>query len=208
MLLVNTELVSAEQMPSSIDDLVDPKWQGQVGVAKPLFGTTATHAAVLVDRWGLERADKFFRDLEQNAQVLSGNKQVAVAVGKGQLAFGLTDTDDAIIERDNGRPVAIVFPDQGESGSGALFIPNTVAVIKGSKNQSAAGVLIDFLLSPAVEIALAKGQSAQFPLNSQVTEPSRAQPDFPIKHLDADFGNAADRWDETADRLKAIFHGE
>ena len=51
-------------------------------------------------------------------QVLSGNKQVATAVGSGQIAFGLTDTDDAMGEIDAGSPVAIVYPDR-EPGSSA-----------------------------------------------------------------------------------------
>ena len=40
----------------------------------------------------------------------------------GRLAFGLTDTDDAIIEtRERPLPVAIVYPDQGEDGNWARF---------------------------------------------------------------------------------------
>ena len=51
------------------------------------------------------RPAAFFRDLKANGvQVLSGNKQVATAVGSGQIAFGLTDTDDAMGEIDAGQP--------------------------------------------------------------------------------------------------------
>ena len=66
--------------------------------------------------------------------MLSGNKQVASAVGSGQLAlFGLTDTDDAIGEIEAGRPVAIIYPDRGETGElGTLFIPNVLAIPKGA----------------------------------------------------------------------------
>ena len=62
---------------------------------------------------------------------MSGNKQVAQAVAGGKLAFGLTDTDDAMIEIENGMPVAIVYPDQGEGQMGTLFIPNTLAPHQG-----------------------------------------------------------------------------
>ncbi len=65
-----------------------------------------------------------------------GNKQVAQAVGSGQIAFGLTDTDDAIGEIDAGNPVAIVYPDREADGLGTLFIPNTLAILKGQRRTA------------------------------------------------------------------------
>ncbi len=99
VLIVNTDKLPRDQWPTSIRDLIDPKYKGQVGIAKPLFGTTATHAACLFDAWGDEGAEEFFLRLKGNAKVLSGNKQVAQAVARGELLFGLTDTDDAYMEK-------------------------------------------------------------------------------------------------------------
>jgi iron(III) transport system substrate-binding protein len=205
VLIVNKELVDAEDFPASIEDLADERWRGRVGIAKPLAGTTATHAAVLFAVWGDERATAFFQAIKQNADVLSGNKQVAAAVGRGQLAFGITDTDDAIIEVDNGMPVEIVFPDQQSDGLGALFIPNTLCVIKGSRNTERARQLVDYLLAPAVEAKLARGRSAQFPVNPHVTTRSRALPERPAKWMDIDFAAAADKWDSASQTLREIF---
>lgn len=205
VLIVNTRLVPPEQRPRSIQDLVEAKWRGQVGIAKPLFGTTATHAAVLFSHWGRERAEAFFRELKDNAQVLSGNKQVAVSVARGQLAFGLTDTDDAIVERDQAAEVELVFPDQGEAGLGALFIPNTLALIKGAAHPDAARRLVDYLLNASVETQLAQGRSAQFPLNPAVQVRCRAAPGPPIKRMAVDFAAAADQWETTATFLRDLF---
>ena len=56
---------------------------------------------LLVDAATIEKAKAFFSDLKKNeVQVVSGNKQVASAVGSGQALFRLTDTDDAIAEVD------------------------------------------------------------------------------------------------------------
>jgi len=85
----------------------------------------------------------------------------------GQLAFGLTDTDDALIELEAGKPVKIVFPDSSEDGVGTLLLPNTLAVVKGAPHPRAAVQLIDYLLSPEVEAKPAAGPSAQIPLNRQ-----------------------------------------
>jgi iron(III) transport system substrate-binding protein len=208
VLIVNTKLVPKEEWPRSITDLTNAKWKGRVGIAKPLFGTTATHAAVLFAAWGDDRAKQFFRELKDNVQVLSGNKQVALSVGRGELAFGLTDTDDAIIEKDNGMPVDIVYPDQGDDGLGALFIPNTLALIRGSPHGEAARQLRDYLLSPEVETRLAQGASAQFPLNPAVTMRSRAASETALKHMPVDFAAAAGHWESAAVFLREEFTAE
>lgn len=205
VLIVNTDLMPADDRPNSIHDLVDPKFKGKVGVAKPLFGTTATHAAVLFDAWGAETATKYWREIEQNAEVMSGNKQVAQAVASGQLMFGITDTDDAIIEVEKGMPVEIVFPDQGDDQIGALFIPNTVALIKGAPHREAACRLIDTLLAGEVEKRLAEGASAQFPLSEKVTIEPRVAPKTPLKRMPVDFRGAAQQWETASKVLRDLF---
>jgi iron(III) transport system substrate-binding protein len=165
ILIVNTKLVAEADRPKGIKDLLEPKWKGKVGIAKPLFGATATHAACLFAAWGDQKAARYFRDLKANdVQILSGNKQVALAAGSGQIAIGLTDIDDAMGEIDAGSPVSIIYPDREPDGLGTLFIPNTLAIIKGSRHQKEAEALADHLLSPEVEAALANGPSAQIPL--------------------------------------------
>ena len=165
VLLVNRELLPASgERPSSVFDLADARWQGKCGVASPLFGTTATHFTVLAEKLGAEKAAEFFAKVKENAVVLAGNKQVAQAVSAGQLAFGLTDTDDALIEIDNGLPVEIIFPDQANDQMGTLMIPNTVAVLKNAPHPIAAQSLANFLLSEDTEGRLAMGSSGQFPI--------------------------------------------
>ncbi|MGD0383169.1 MAG: extracellular solute-binding protein [Thermoguttaceae bacterium] len=208
VLIVNTKQVPESASPASIHDLADPKWKGRCGMAKPLFGTTATHAACLFAAWGDEKAKAFFKQLKANeVRILSGNKQVALAVGGGQLAFGITDTDDAIIELEKGLPVAIIYPDQGQDGLGTLFIPNTLAIIRGSPNMQNARRLVDYLLSPAVEVKLAKGSSAQIPLNPQVNVKIRLETPKTVKPMQVDFSAAAEKWDTAAQFLRDEFTG-
>jgi len=209
VLLVNTKLVPREKRPSSIRDLAAKEWKGRAGIAKPLFGTTATHATVLFAHWGPQRAKTYFRRLKENdVQIAAGNKQVAIDVARGKLAFGLTDTDDAIIEldRQGADPhVAIVFPDQAEGEMGTLLIPNTLALIKGGPNAAAGRRLIDWLLSPEVEDRLARGRSAQLPVMQGAAARSRAAPPDDIRWMEVDFERAADQWDAAARSLRDEF---
>jgi iron(III) transport system substrate-binding protein len=208
ILIVNTDhFPRPGERPRSIEDLADPRWKGKVGVAKPLFGTTATHAACLFAAMGPEPAKDYLRRLKANARILSGNKQVALAVAGGELAFGLTDTDDAVVEIERGRPVAIVYPDQGEGGLGTLFIPNTVSMIRGGPNAEEARALIEYLLSPEVETRLAQGPSAQIPLGAKVTIEPRVATPRTVKAMQVDFAAAARQWESAAQFVGDEFAG-
>ncbi len=195
VLIVNTDKVKKDDLPRGLWELTEPKWQGQVAMAKPHFGTTATHAACLFQAWGKDKASDFYRKLKANdVQVVAGNKQVAVAVGVGQYAVGMTDTDDAMAEITAGRPVVMIFPD-----SDTLFIPNTVAMIKNCPNPEGAQKLIDYLLSVEVETRLAQSASRQIPLNPQVKLDSLKPIETPrtVRALPVDFAKAAERWAES-----------
>jgi iron(III) transport system substrate-binding protein len=120
---------------------------------------------------------------------------------------GLADTDDAIEEQRKELPVAIVYPDQQSGGIGALFIPNTLAVIKGSPNPVAARRLVDHLLSPEVEAKLAAGPSAQIPLNTANRAKAQVETPHTIKATEVDFQEAAEKWDTAAKFLRELFTG-
>jgi iron(III) transport system substrate-binding protein len=206
ILIVNTKLVPESDGPKGIADLADPKWKGKIGIAKPLFGTTATHAACLFATWGDDKAKAYFRSLKANdLQVFSGNKQVATAVSAGQMAFGLTDTDDAMGEIDAGAPVTIIYPDREAGQLGTLFIPNTLLMLRGAPHPEAAKLLADAIVSPAVEERLADGPSAQIPLLKGSRKPARVETPATVHAMPADFQAAADAWDRTAAFLAREF---
>ena len=111
IIIVNTKKVPEADRPKSLFDLADPKWKGQVAMAKPLFGTTATQAAALFEVLGPEAASDYYRKLKANdVRIVAGNKHVAEGVGRGDFALGVTDTDDALEEVEAGHDVAIDFP--------------------------------------------------------------------------------------------------
>jgi iron(III) transport system substrate-binding protein len=205
VLVINTNQLPEGRQPKSIHDLTDPQWYDRCGIAKPLFGTTATQAACLFAAWGDDKAKDFYRAVKRNARILSGNKQVAESVGANSRAFGLTDTDDALGEIEKGMPVAIVYPDQREGDIGTLFIPNTLALIKDSQHPKEAEKLLDFLLSADVERQLAKGPSAQIPLQTGVEASPRVKTPAQIRAMAVDWPAAAAKWDTAAQFLTAEF---
>ncbi len=206
VILVNKDLVKPQEMPKSIRDLANPKWRGRAGIAKPLFGTTASHVACLFAKLGDEKAKALLGSFKKNGvRVVAGNKTCAEMVASGRLAFGLTDTDDATIEQEGGAPVQIVFPDGSDKGMGTLLLPNTLAVVKGAPHPQAAGKLMDFLLSADVEARLAAGPSAQIPLHTQTQAASRVCKLANVRHMKVDFAAAAKKFATAAEYIEAEF---
>lgn len=204
--LVNKDLAAkSDALPTSVLDLADERFAGKCSIAKPLFGTTASHAAVLFAAWGAEEAKAFFEKVARTARVLSGNRQVAASVAAGETLFGITDTDDAIVEIEAGSPVEIVYPDQAAAQMGALLIPNTLCLIANGPNAERGKALFDWLLRPEIEDRLAKGASAQIPLHDDAAARPRVVPDPEPRWAEPSFETAAKGWDAAAKTLQAIF---
>ena len=128
VLIYNRELISDGEQPLSIMELLEPRFQGQACIANPLFGTTSMHAAALFEALGEERARRFFEQfIENGGRIVSSNGEVRRRVAAGDCALGLTDTDDANVALQEGRPVGVVYPDQETMGT--LIIPNAVVLI-------------------------------------------------------------------------------
>jgi iron(III) transport system substrate-binding protein len=128
------------------------------------------------DAWG----DEFLGKLESaGVQLVQSNGQVMRLVREGQLAWGLTDTDDFNVARQEGFPVAAVYPDQKDdahpSARGTLLIPNTVCILKDAPHPENARKLVDFILSKEVEAKLAASESAQIPVRAAVARPAHVK---------------------------------
>jgi iron(III) transport system substrate-binding protein len=172
--------------PAELSIFTDPKYRGQGAIAQPYYGTTFTHVGVLRERWGNEKLKHWLDDLADNGCAIApGNGAVRDLVASGERSFGLTDTDDAnnaILEH---KPIAILIPDPA---SGAVLIPNTVALIHNAAHPTEAKALIDYLLSPEVERTLATMPGAQIPLGSDLkdlqTPWAKLLADAPPKPLD------------------------
>lgn len=170
VLLVDSSRVTEAEMPKAVSELAHPRWKGKAAMAKPLFGTTATHVAALFAVQGAAKGRTFLEALRANGiRLADGNSGVRDQVVRGEALVGLTDTDDALSAVRAGKPVRMIFPDQGSGG--ALLLPNTVSIVKGAPHPAEARRLAEYLLGPEVEEALARGPSQQIPLRPGLAGP-------------------------------------
>jgi len=204
VLLVNTTKLKPDHYPSSIQDLASAQWPARsVGMANPLFGTTATHAAALYATMGAEPARTFFRKVQaRGVRAVDGNSVVRDMVANGLLAWGLTDTDDALGAVSRGAPVAIVVPDQQTTG--AFVLPGTVALIAGAPHPREAKALVDYLLAKETEARLIAAGGCQFSLRAGAAPPKWLRE--PLKPLAVELTDVQEQMPLALKDLRAIFN--
>jgi len=197
VLLYNTTLLTEDQAPDSIFQLIEPKWENRVALAYPLFGTTAMHVAALYEVLGIDNAQAYLKRLVTNqVLVVNGNSVTRDLVVEGKVPVGFTDTDDAQVAIDRGDPVKMIFPDA--DGMGTLLIPNTVGLVKNGPNPETGKKLIDYLLSPEVEKALFSGPSAQIPLRKGASPPG-------FRAMNVGYGNVSKHLKPSAEFCRELF---
>ena len=158
--IINTDHLAVQ--PDAVADALTGDLS-RVAIAKPLYGTTRTHYTVLWNHWGPAELRRWHADWRsRKVYEVLGNATVKNRVASGSCDLGLTDTDDFFVAKDAGKPVAMLpFRLADER---VICIPNTVAIIKGTKQLAAARKLVDFLLSEQTELALSRSVSRQIPL--------------------------------------------
>lgn len=157
-------IVNPQQMTPTEDAITQllAESPAQVAMARPMFGTTLTHYCVLAETWGLDRLQDWHRNLRlRGLREVSGNGTSKDVVVTGTCACGWTDTDDYFLARDAGAavehlPVLI--------DGRAIVIPNSVAIIRGTRHRQAAERLVDFLAAAETELRLARSNARQIPL--------------------------------------------
>lgn len=191
VMIINTQLMS-EPYPSKIKDLISPQFAHvKKAIANPMFGTTLTHLYVMNQMWGMDETMAYFESLkDNNVMVVEGNAVVRDLVVAGQVAFGLTDTDDAFSAMRTNDHIKVLYLDQ--EGPGTLVIPNTIGLVKGAKNAQHAKTFIDYILKKETEEKLIQMGYIDVSLTDQ---------DTPLRFLACDFEKALE---ESEDLVKNI----
>jgi len=205
--IVNTKLVDPKEI-TSMWDLVDPKWKGRTAMAKPVTGTTLTHMAAIYAALGDKVGDEYLGRINALAKtgdvnITNGNSSVARLVGDGKLTFGWTDSDDCAVALERGAPVVAVYPDA--QGCGTLFMPNSIAIVKGAPHAAAAQRFADWVLRPETERLLAFSRSAQVPVRDSVPRPANVISPGQFKVLEVDYRKIGAELEKRSESFKQLF---
>jgi iron(III) transport system substrate-binding protein len=188
VLLVAKKRLPGER-PRTMRGLADPRWRGQVAIANPLYGTTTMHVAALFATWGEEEARRFMNRLKASAvRIASSNGEVKRLVVSGEVAVGVTDTDDAHEALKEGAPVDVIYPDQ--DGQGTLIMPTAALLLRGAPHAEAGRRLVDYLLSAEVERRMAE-VAAHMPLRPGVATPTGVRNAGDLRVMKVDYEKVA-----------------
>lgn len=158
--IVNTEHMAPDA--ALIEQRLESGDLSRAAIARPLFGTTLTHYTLLHHVWGHEKLRAWHASTrERGIQEVAGNSATKDLVAAGACDFGFTDTDDYFVARDAGKPVEIV---PARVAGKTICIPNSVAIIRGTRKLDAAQKLVDYLLSEETELRLSQSAARQVPL--------------------------------------------
>jgi len=193
----NTNRVTAQESPKTLEDALEAKWKGRLVMADPGFGTTGPDVASWFVHYGRDRAIQVLQRLKANeVRLVEGNSTAVRMVATGQADICFTDSDDVYAAQRNDWPVAMNYLDQ--AGDGPLAIPNTAAMIRDGPHPAEAAALMDFLLSEKLERMLAQTDSHNTPIHPAVAAQFQA---YAIgKTLDIDYARIA-QWLPTAVKI-------
>jgi iron(III) transport system substrate-binding protein len=201
VLIVHTGI---DPRPTSVLSYTDPKWRGKTVIANPLFGTTTDQIAALFTVWGDERGRSFMQGLHDNdVKISPSNGDSADLVARGESAFSLVDSDDAVNRMKQHQPVDLVYPDQAADEVGCLIVPNAAVLIAGAPHPETGKRLIDYLLSNDTERKLALSDAAQIPLHPGAAPPAQLKPIESIKVMKVNYAEVASKLQAIQPLLKA-----
>lgn len=144
-ILYNTELVKPEDVPTSYQDLADPRWKGKIVMPDP-----TTHATTISWLVGLKENNVFASEEEWVAWLkgLAANEPMFVAsfgptpdpIARGEKAIGISMPKYIITKA----PAPLMWAKVKE---GLFGSPRAIAIVNNPKRPNAAKLFIDFWLS-------------------------------------------------------------
>jgi iron(III) transport system substrate-binding protein len=173
----NSTVIPADEAPRDWDDVLAPRWRGQVLIRDPiasgtmraifgmvmLRGLAATGDTAAGYDW-LRRLDAQTREYVLNP-VLMDQKLV-----RREGLISLWDLPDILVARAKGQPLGFTLPT-----SGTPVIEDAIALVKGAKHPGAARQFIDWVGSAAAQLLATR---EAFRLPARLDLPVDSLPDW------------------------------
>ncbi|MCB8914063.1 extracellular solute-binding protein [Rhodococcus rhodochrous] len=171
-LVYNTDLVAEDEVPTSLDEVLDPKWAGKVTFAQPNsygppdYSITTLHESGAIDEATLQRIADFVPLEDRNA----GAPGAVQSVAEGRYALAIWGPSQvAATLASAGAPIAVgSIPD--------IWVLNGpgLGLLEDAPAEDAAKLLATWLYTPTAQKLIAEGS-----FNYGTVPGSPAPPGFP-----------------------------
>lgn len=186
----NTQLVKPEDVPRSYEDLLRPRWSGNLGIEASDVIWFAAVAKAMGEKKGLAY---FERLASMKPQIRSGHTLMTELVAAGEIPVALTLYNQAVDKlKERGAPI------DWKPLPPAFGRADGIGVAKQAPHPHAALLFADFVLSPEGQRFIMA--ASRVPVNRKVTSPFH-QGDFSI----VDMAQVVDEWDAWEKRWQALF---
>jgi iron(III) transport system substrate-binding protein len=154
----NSEVVSADSAPHDWDEVLAPKWKGQVLIRDPLGSGSmrAIFGAMIVRGWSAARGPDsgyaWLRRLDASTKEYVANPALLYQkLGRREGLISLYNMPDIASLKSKGIPVSYAIP-----RSGTPLLVDGIAVVRGAKHPDAARLYYEFVTTPAALEAAAQ----------------------------------------------------
>jgi len=179
VLVYNTNLVKAGNLPTSVMQLAQPQWRGKLGLAP---GETDFQPIVtsIVKARGRTAALAWLQAVKVNAasHLYPDNETLTDMVNRGQVAIGIIDHYYWYRERYDvgvaGLHSALAYFTPGDPGY--VLDVSGAAVLKSSRHKQQAQRFLAFIVSHQGQEIIAHSQSYEYPLGSGVSTAQDLRP--------------------------------
>jgi len=160
-ILYNTELVKPNDIPKTLDDLLDPKWKGKVSIPDPTRHTTTAQFLRNLDEIKGDKWLDYVKALAaQNPLLVTSLATVPGAIIKGEALVGIAYIK--YVKQYKG-PIHYVLMDK------YLTDPNYLSLGAKASHPNAGKLYIDFATSPAGQKEIA--EDGEFVLSPGIYPP-------------------------------------
>ena len=192
VLIYNTDMLTEADLPASVLDLTDPKWNGEVGWA-PTNGSFQAFITAFRVLQGDDAARAWLEGmLANNPVTFDGNAAIALAVGNGEIPVGLVNhyyLYEVQAEENTTLPLGNHFFAAGDPGS--LVNVAGVGILTTAGNGEQALAFVDYLLSEDAQHYFAE-RTFEYPLIEGVDIAPGLVPLAEIESPDIDLSDLSD----------------
>jgi iron(III) transport system substrate-binding protein len=187
----NTDELSEEEMPASVEELTGSEWEGRVAWA-PTNASFQSFITAFRELRGEDAARDWLSAMRDNGAVaFENNGAIVRAVGAGEIPVGLVNHYYLYeIQQEEGEmPIANHFFSGGDVGS--LVNVAGVGILASAVNTEQAAAFVDFLLSPTAQEYFAQ-ETSEYPLIEGIPTVEGLLPLDEIQSPDIDLSELAD----------------